>query len=562
MPDADRAMKLLISLLVAGLPIACGSTPGGVAQTCVPACDKDTSVCVITACVRIVTPPSSWMAEITPPPGAGAAVTEEAFPHGGGLAADAATSVAVAISYPTNVPAPSNAHLILAVPSAIPGRPDLTFESVFVPRGPTPVANVPSAVVGMNAMAAVTIVPLPPDDATSPPRSTSVKLASSISVAFPSGDHAVSGLLLESDNTPPANPFAARAFVAGTSIAVSNRPMLGSDGSFSLLVPGPAAAMPLVVELVSTSGSDPSFASSPIPPPAGGATSVGLGTIVLPSYTSPNQFAFRVEDQAQQPEPVAGALVTASTTLSQASAGARSSFMNGGVTADNDENNNHKGVALLTLLPGTASTNLSYEIAVVPPAGSPLATSCFAQMVGSGGTASSPALQPPMQLPRRRTLSGTVTADGVGVADVVVSATSDLTPVATCTRTSAAPGETTTDSQGHYELPLDPGSYRLDYDPPAGSPFARVTSPNGVVAVTAGADPAGGDVTLPMAGLVTGKVTGPATMAGGPPTTLAGATVRIFQPQCSTSTTLCGRPLLLGQGQSDASGRFLIVVGQ
>jgi hypothetical protein len=454
----------------------------------------------------------------------------------------------------------------LAVPSAIPGRPDLTFESVLVSGGSTPVANVPSGVVDRKApatvTATVTVVPVPPDDATSPPRSASVKLAPSISVGFPLGDHAVSGLLLESDSTPPANAFAARAFVAGTSIAVSNRPMLGSDGSFSLLVPGPAAAMSLVVELVSTSGSDPSFVSSPIPPPAGGATSVGLGTIVLPSYTSPNQFAFLVEDQAQPPQPVAGALVTASTTLSQTSAGARSSFMNGGVTADNDENNNHKGVALLSLLPGTASTKLSYEIAVVPPAGSPLATSCVAQLVGSGGNASAPFMLPPMQLPQRRTLSGTVTANGFGVAGVVVSATPDLTPVPLCTRTGASPGETTTDGQGHYELPLDPGSYRLDYDPPAGSPFARVTNPNGVVMVTSGADPAGGDVALPMARLVTGTVTGPATMAGGPPTPIAGATVRIFEPQCSISTTPCGRPLLIGQGQSDAKGQFLIVVGQ
>ncbi len=46
-------------------------------------------------------------------------------------------------------------------------------------------------------------------------------------------------------------------------------------------------------------------------------------------------------------------------------------------------------------------------------------------------------------------------------------------PVPHCLVGPAVTG-TTTDATGSFTLPLDPGTYQLEYDPPAGSPFPRM----------------------------------------------------------------------------------------
>jgi hypothetical protein len=558
MPDLAFAMRLGPLLLAATLPAACGPpTTAGRSLVCAPQCSTNED-CVADVCVPLVPPPQTWYAEITPPLGSDAALTEKAFSSGGGpFTTYAATTVTVTVSYPASIPAPTYVDVALTIPPVIPGRPDLTFEDLPPPGAPAQIANVPSGALDRTAQ--IALVPLPPDDATTPPRTFPITLAAAVGVtvggAVANGDggapvqvkdQVLAGILLEADRTPPpANVFTARVFAAGSTTAVSNRAVVGAaDGGFSLLVPAAAAMMPLVVELVS-SGADPSFTTSTIMVPPGGAASVSLGTILLPPYTSPNQFSLQVQDGMQNV--VEGAIVTASTTLSQTNVGS-SSFTRGAVTAK------MTGGALLSLLPGTASTNLSYEITVVPPVGSILATSCRAvQMIGVGGTL------PAIMLPPRRKLSGRVTiAGGAGVPNVVVSATPGPTPVDSCTRTRAAAGSTITDAEGRYVLPLDPGSYQVDYDPAAGSPYARVTNPNGMVTVTANADPGGGDVALPAAGLVEGTVNLP---DGKNP--LPRATVRIFEPRCSGDT--CSGParippLLLGQAQTDAKGQFRIVV--
>jgi len=537
-------------LVAAPLALACGaSNPPTADATCGTTC---AGICVAGTCVPFVASvPSTWMVEITPPPGSTAALTEKPLSSGTTpITAAAAVTVPVSVDYATGVAPPTNADLVLTVPAVIPGRPDRTFLAAAVPGATSSVSGVPSTDLGRNAT--VTIAPLPPSDATTPPRTFPVTLPATLdptmplSVAVANTDRAIVGVLLEADSQPPANPFAARAFIAGTATPVSNQAAVSTAGTVSMVVPAAAAAMPLAVEIVATGGADPTFVSSIITFPTG-STAYSLGTILLPPYTSPNQFALAVGDEAQTP--LAGAFVTATTMLSHAADGSGSSFTRSAVTSDT-------GVASLSLLPGTASTNLSYEIAVMPPAGSALGSTCrAAQAVGTGGTPTAALpLDPAIQLPHRRILLGTVRlAGGAGVPGVVVSATPGPGPLAGCTRTRAAPGMVTTDADGRYALPLDPGSYQLDYDPPADSPSARATNPNGAVTVTAAADPAGGDVTLPTAGLVQGQVNSPETA-----TPLTGATVRVYEPQCSAGN--CTAPLLRGQSQTDTSGRFRIVV--
>jgi hypothetical protein len=543
-----RALLVAITLLAACGPAApAGRTPECTGKT---DCDQrgDGSLCVAGACVLPASPSASWMVEITPPPGSTDALTERPFPVAAGsivFNASAAMQVDVTVDYDPSLSPPANADIVLTVPDAIPGRPDQSYVATAVPGLTTNVMGIPSAAIGPKSPATVTILPLPPDDTTAPPRTFAVTLLSSLTVMVADTDHSIGGDLREADSQPPANPFAARAFIAGTATAVSNQGAVRSTGSFSLAVPEAAAAMPLAVEVFSTSGADPTFTTSILKLPSG-SPAADLGTILLPPYTSPNQFALVIQDGAQVP--LSGALVTATTILSQTADGSRTTFQGGAVSGD-------LGVATLSLLPGTASTNLMYEIAVVPPAGSALATSCrAAQPVGAGGTPGAAlTLTPAMQLPHRRVLAGTVSSGGSGVADVVVSATPGPAPIDGCTRTRAAPGTAVTDAEGRYRMPLDPGSYQLDYDPPAGAPFARATNPNGALTVTASADPTGGDVTLPRPKVVEARVT-----ASDLATALSGATVRIFEPQCSGGS--CAPPLLVGQAQTDATGLFRAVV--
>jgi Carboxypeptidase regulatory-like domain len=153
-------------------------------------------------------------------------------------------------------------------------------------------------------------------------------------------------------------------------------------------------------------------------------------------------------------------------------------------------------------------------------------------------------------------LTGTVTdAAGNPVSNVAITATAGPEATGGCTSTPAISSSTVADSNGSFSLPLDPGTYQLDYDPPAGAPVPRftegVTLKSDVLQVTH-------DVTLPAAALVKGVVLGPDKLP------LASAAVRIFRVLCSGQDDCFGptrtAPELLAQTVSDGSGNFLAVV--
>src|SRR5262249_59744567 len=79
-----------------------------------------------------------------------------------------------------------------------------------------------------------------------------------------------------------------------------------------------------------------------------------------------------------------------------------------------------------------------------------------------------------------------------------------------------------TNAAGGFTLPLDPGTYQLEFDPPAGAPFPRLTEPKVEVPV-----PDGLRLTqLPAPSVVDGDVHD----AQG--NVLPFATVRILEPRC------------------------------
>ena len=411
----------------------------------------------------------------------------------------------------------------------------------------------------LGSAATMTLAPLPPADQVSPPRSFPVVLADGLEGNIPTDDFSISGTLLDAVAHPIGSTFVARAFQGGTQ--VSNAPQTASStalmaGSFQLELPSAtlAAGTKLTIQLTPQNQTDPWFVSNPITLP----TSPSLGSIMFPAYSNLNQFNLAVVSAADATVGVSGAVVRAQATLGPATVGTdavgTTEFARSATTDAN-------GIASLSLLPGSATTPLPYDITVTLPTSSSLQSQCVGSIgVKAGGstvnTASAPKLtSTPIALVPRAILTGTVTNGyGYPVANVSVTATPGPTAPGACTAAPTSPSSTTTNASGIFALPLDPGTYQLDYDPPSGSSAPRYTEPAPVVVSDYDSGQIAHDVPLPPGGLVQGTAFVP---GGSQP--LSSATIRIFEPRCS-GMGCTTPPWLRGQTVTDGNGQFQIVV--
>jgi hypothetical protein len=511
--------------------------------------------CTTAQCVPQVSSHLVWAVEIDPSGQSSVAAIEELpsvdlYDVGKPLSLMAAASAPVGVTFtaPTNGSVPSSANVVLSVPSLIPGRPPLTFQ------GPTSSSSTGTSTatltVPMDRLGSVTtmsLVPLPPADQQSPPHSFSVMLVDGLQLDLPGDDLFILGTLTPAIGAL-SSTFVARAFQQGTQ--VSNAPATQSNGTFQLVLPSAAAAAGtlLTLQLTSQSQADPWFVSNPLslPPPSS-------LTIMLPAYSTLNQFNLAVESADDPTVKVSAAVVRAQTTIGTNTVGT-TEFARSGTT-------NANGVASLSLLPGNQNAALSYSITVTPPANSPYASQCAGPFdVRAGGSAvnspSAPMLTPtPIMLVTRPVLTGTVT-DGSGyqVANVSVTATPGPAASGACTAASTSPSSTNSDANGVFALPLDPGTYQLDYDPPSGSSAPRFTEPTPLVVGVSDSGTIAHNVQLPAGGLVQGI----ASSAGGA-TPLSSATIRIFEPRC-TGADCTTPPWLRGQTVTDGNGNFQVVV--
>jgi hypothetical protein len=508
------------------------------------------SRCTTVTCLPTVTTHIVWDVKIDPPNVAGAAVTatsidldREGLPLT--LTTDSQSPVNATFTAPPTGAVPSSASIVLTAPPLISGLPDLTFQAVAVTtmtNATTASLSVPSRLLGSTVT--MTLVPIPPADQQSPPYTVSVPLTATLTAKITSNNFSINGKLLDALAKPTSTTFVARAFQLGAQ--VSNAPLTQADGSFQLLVPSITnAALPLTIQLTPQSQNDPWFISSnvslsnPIPTP--------FPPFMLAAYTAPSPITVVAQDAANNN--VSGALVRAQTTVLTSLLGT-TDFARSATT-------DSSGTASLSLLPGSNSAPLTYSFVVIPPAGSSSATTCPPSVT-------LPVLTPPtFTLQRRPNLVGAVT-DGQGnpVANVAITATPDSSPVPSCPSTPAAPGNTTTDANGVFSLPLDPGTYQLDYDPPAGSAAPRFTEYQVAVPVLGGGTDGGTPmipphpVQLPVAAAVAGTVVGPDGT-----TPLPSATVRFFETRGAVAdggTPLA--PLLRAQTVTDANGAFRVAV--
>jgi hypothetical protein len=535
-----------------------GTTASAVGCVSDAACG-DGNACLAGTCLPRAVPATAWACEVEPTADSASADTELTQATGPSDAFDLAASASVTITgkltFDASATPLTTAHLVLTTPSTIQGRADLQYETDLIqnpaPTAVTPAApaftfSVPKTVIGHAGT--LLVLPTAPDDATHPPATFAVVLATSLALTVPSKTFAVQGRLL-SVLGDAQNGLVARALQDGA--LASNVVLTGSkaaDGAFTLVVPvdrvAAVGAAPITVELqpATTDAPDPSFWSKPIAL----ASDTDLGDLHLPAFSQPDVFNFVVRGDTDDAPAVAGAIVRARTLLADDASGT-TDFLRDGMT-------DSTGLAHLSLLPGSASALRTYDVSVVPPSGSDFATQCLASFpLAAGGNL------PAITLSHRAVLTGTVQSSaGVPVAGVVVLATlaapDPTSPTSPCAQDSGPSAATTTTAlDGTFTLRLDPGIYRFDYDPTAGAPFPRLTEPGVVVSATGART-----VQLPAGALVEGTLRD----ASGQPLPLAG--VRFYQIACTTAATCTGptrvAPNLLAQARSDAIGHYRAVI--
>ncbi|HEY7374098.1 MAG TPA: carboxypeptidase regulatory-like domain-containing protein [Polyangia bacterium] len=506
-------------------------------------------------CVQRQTDIGSWAIEIDPPGDSGAQLTE--IPAADGttvVQASATLMLQVSFTAGTSPTAavPDTATVLVTIPSVIPGRPDLSFQANLQPG--TEAATVPVPVAIRGRAATVTLIPVSPADQSFPPftfTTTIPATGSSLPTQpLPTSLSTVRGQLRDALGTPKGK-YTARAFRGGVfvSTAGSTSPNTNNDaGNFAVALPsgigkGNDVSDRITVQLApDASGADPWVTFSAF---ALTQVNTDLGTIMLPGYAGANPFQVTVhgDDQGGVGTPEIGAAVRAFTTLPSGDDRFTTQFFRDGTT-------DAQGSASLSLIPGDSRVPRPYTVSVVPAAGSPWASQCIQNVGASWNGVSAPVtLLQDVTLTHRPTVSGTVvSAGGTPVANVVVTATGGSMAADSCLPGPSVTSATTS-ATGTFSLPLDPGVYQLEYDPPAGSAVPRATELNVAVA-----EMMSRLVQLPAPALVEGDVHDAMDMP------LPNATIRIFEPRCEMVTPCTTRPLLRAQTLSDENGHFRVVV--
>jgi len=516
-----------------------------------------TAGCVSNRCVPRKTDLGDWSIEIDPPAGSGSQVTElpAVGTKAGTLTASPELTLMFQFTAGTGAAAavPQSAAVLLTVPSIIPGHPDLSFQANLQQGTQTAPLLVPDAI--RKRTATVTLLPLPPADQMGPPYNFTVAIpapgAPLLPLQLPSNPSTISGHLQNALGEAKMK-YTARAFQGNVlvSTAASTTGSTNNQvGGFAVAVPagigtGNDAAGGVTVQLTpDPGGSDPWINLLPFPL---SQANTDLGVITLPGYAVANSFQVTAHGDDATKTPAVGATIRGFTALDSGDARLTTQFLR-------DAYADVTGLANLSLIPGDSNVPRQYVLSVVPPAGSVWAAQCIPDVpVVWHGTTGAPTLLQDVTLHLRPVVTGTVvSASGTPVANVVVTATGGGPAASSCLAGPATTTVTTT-STGLFTLPLDPGTYTMDFDPPSGSAVPRMTRPGPIdVPPTPNTDL--GLVPLPAPALVEGDVI--STTGDGIPS----ATVRIFRPLCDT-TPCSMKPVLQAQTQTDANGHFRAIV--
>jgi hypothetical protein len=450
------------------------------------------------------------------------------------------------------------AHLIVTAPSRIPGRGELRFETDVAARAFQ--IGVPQGLLGR--MATVRLYP-PVDRPAQPPVTFTLPLAEKIDLPLPRSDQMAvmrGRLVFALGDREPAVGFLARAYLERE--VVSNIATTDVTGAFELRIPRGNIPASYVNPMVSIEFQPPAsgmlaprLSTTAVPIDGAGGSGGSLvavepPTYRMPAFGTPGPLRFVVMAGEVNSQRVVEATVRFRTEIP--------ALPSGTAVYSREASTDRNGEIEVMLIPGTAAEARLYEITVIPPPNSPYAVRCAPKIsVTSVGATNTALYGQPLMLERKARLEGTVTAsDGAPAASVGLAATRISDGSGGCSDSApTAPVIASTDRAGYYLLQLDPGTYRLDVDPPAGAPLPRLTV-GGANAVTVAGDMRY-NISLPAGTVLMG------TAAEATGVALVSASIRVLAVICPTGS--CGNaeltePPLRAQARTDMTGQFRLVM--
>ena len=424
--------------------------------------------------------------------------------------------------------------------SLLPGQLELGTRTLD--RRPTPRPGSTCPMPSAGRWRTVSLIPLPPSDLTTPPYTFPITIPL-VGMPFsaldlPTNSRTLRGLVRDAIGNPKVAVHGARFSERrpGEHRADARRrprPIPRATSSSSFRAAPPATASRWSSRPMSGT-SDPWVTYTGL---SLTQQNTDLDAIKLPAALTTTPFQVTVHGGDADETPVSGATVRAYTTLEGGDARVSAKFARDGVSDGG-------GTANMSLMPGATDNPRPYTLSVVPPAGSIWATQCLDNVPAQwpGGA--------PVTLAARCDAAapggdhGKRSCRRAGCRSPTPSSPRPAAPppMPHCLAGPAATS-TTTDATGSFTLPLDPGTYQLEYDPPAGSPLPRMIEPDRHV-TTADAYRTV-VVRLPAPVLVEGDV----LKAPGIP--LPYATVRIFEPRCLPDDG----PVRAVAARGDADGR-------
>jgi len=459
-----------------------------------------------------------------------------------------------------------DAHVQVAIPSRLPGRADqqiiteMAMNQFMFGVGSSRIDTVTASFLftpGTNAQS-------------QPPVTLTAMLEPTIEFTFPPSNElsVFHGQLVDDQNVPVAGYLARALFQGRQGQQISNTVTTMMDGTFALLIPPNAVRSPndpITITLTPpaktlspASNSQPAITLVDLPQFV--ATAVPLKT--LSNQTTPSVYilpAF-VPATAQPPssfmvladgQPQIGVSVRFTMNVPLLTGG--SAYFQTSTTSDSG------GLVSVPLIPGTPAQPVSYQVMIQGrDAMFAYASQCIPTLDWNLDAAGNPPLPVTFTLDKKVHLSGTVSDSmSAPAVDAQVTAT-QLSGVTECGADATPPPDVSTNAGegGEYILDLDPGTYRIEVDPP---PSSKVTYPrtvlDGAKAVTVSAALVR-NIALPAGNVAMGIVTAPDGV-----TPVPMASVEIFEVFCREAN--CGAvqpPVSLALVTTDAMGNFQTVL--
>ena len=524
-------------------------------------------VCQQNQCISILSGRTLGV-EILPPSDSLAAQTErpnvtfvgEAVP----LYLDA-TAIVTGTVAPSSPPTmySADAHVQVTIPSRLPGRADqqITTEMAM---------NQFTFGVGDSRLNTATarflFTPGSTNSQVQPPLPFSALLEPSLEFTFPPTAQmtVIRGQLVDDQNAPLPGYLARALYQGRQGQQVSNTFPTMMDGTFALLIPpdaGRTANDSITFTLtpparIVTPSSETNMATTIIDLPQFVSDPISLKSLsgqatplvfVMPAFIPATPSSFTVVADGQ---PRSGASVRFTMNVALPAGG--TAYYQASTTSDSG------GIVTLPLVPGTPAQPVSYQVMIQ---GRDAAFGYASQCTPALGLNLDPAGNPPPpvtftlspKVPLSGTVSNNMSAPAVN-AQVTATQISGLTECGT-DATPPPAASTNAGSGGDYKLFLDPGTYRIEVDPP---PSSMATYPrtvlDGANAVTISAALVR-NIPLPAGNVAMGVVLDPDGVA------VPMASVEIFEVFCREAN--CGAvqpPVSLGVVTTDAMGKFQTVL--